>query len=67
MIGAASDRLAPGGCGEVQPRRAICVQQKLNVDAALLTPYRTIIDLLLAELCLPHDWHRALSELLFQK
>jgi hypothetical protein len=29
--------------------------------------YEQVIDLLLAELCLPRDWHRALSELPFQK
>jgi len=40
---------------------------KLIVDAAIQVPYRCGIDLLLAELCLPRDWHRALSELPFQK
>jgi hypothetical protein len=40
---------------------------KLTVDVPLSFLYSSIIDLLLAELCSPRDWHRALSELPFQK
>jgi len=40
---------------------------KLRVDVMPGGPYIYFIDLLLAELCLPRDWHRALSEILFQK
>jgi len=52
---------------EMQPKQAIFIPKKLNVDVVPLSPYKIIIDLLLAELCLPHDRHRALSELFFQK
>jgi hypothetical protein len=41
--------------------------RKLIVDEPASLSYTELIDLLLAELCLPRDWHRALSELLFQK
>jgi len=40
---------------------------KLLVDFARKVSIFGFIDLLLAELCLPRDWHRALFELLFQK
>jgi hypothetical protein len=50
-----------------QPKDEFNDLQKLNVDEPTAAPYVVAIDLLLAELCLPRDWHRALSELLFQK
>lgn len=40
--------------------------RELFIDRSCGGRYSFIIDLLLAELCLPRDWHRALSEFLFQ-
>ena len=39
---------------------------ELSVDELSPLSYVGLIDLLLAELCLPRDWHRALNELPFQ-
>ena len=41
-------------------------KEKLKFDHPLIFSYQWFIDLLLAELCLPRDWHRALFELPFK-
>ncbi|MCS4095879.1 hypothetical protein FHT76_007600 [Rhizobium sp. BK176] len=55
-------------CWETQPNspNETCHLRLQPAEPPLSLPYRCIIDLLLAELCSPRDWHRALSELPFQ-
>jgi hypothetical protein len=52
---------------EPQPEDQFPDISKPAVDVWLSFPYSWIIDLLLAELCSPRDWRRALSELPFQE